>query len=211
MPTALVARAHGAPSDSSCTREAPPGAGVDSTPTGGSMPSWEQGMTTSDSTLHLQSGSPRVHPTHGLRTSPHRSPRRGRTPWRDRTPALTAHPMTCPYVTRVLARPRRPSGSTPATSSSSPRAATPCAAQGTSSPTAVPGARHPARPSLACTTANGVQAFARTLEQLSTWLRERAATEARLETDLNAASGSDGCFAYPTPPRPGGLFVLSGP
>jgi hypothetical protein len=50
---------------------------------------------------------------------------------------------------------------------------------------------------------------------LQAWLRDHAAAEGDIGpgpgTGLRGEPGDDGCFTYATPPRPGGIFVLSGP
>ena len=125
--------------------------------------------------------------------------------------ALTAHPMTCPYVTRVLAAAETTLGESPADVFVAPSCCDAMRRAGDLLAASFPG--RVARPPIPRLRDPGsVRAFARSLEQLNVWLRARAMLEeAAGETPSQAEPESDGCFTYPTPSRPGGIFVLSGP
>ena len=124
--------------------------------------------------------------------------------------ALTAHPMTCPYVTRALASAEAALQASPADVLIVPSCCDAMRRAGDLLATEFP--ERVTRPTIPRVhDPNGVQAFARALEHLDAWLRERATPAGSAKPDLHAGPGSDGCFTYPTPPLPGGLFVLSGP
>jgi hypothetical protein len=149
-----------------------------------------------------------------------------------RRDALSVHPMTCPYVTKLAAAAEEVLGSR--NGGAGTEGATTGAAN--CDCLVVPGgcdamrrmgdllaATYPGRvfvlPMPRAADAGATAALAADLARLETWLQTRASGEAR-EPSLaegDAPGGSAGPAAepprldYPTPPRPGGVFLVSGP